>query len=46
VAVGEHAEQDELERLALPDDRALDLVEQPGRALGDLRDSHKPASGL
>ena len=33
VAVGEQAEQDELERLALADDRALDLVEERlGRA--------------
>ena len=32
VAVGEHPEQDELERLALADDRPLDLVEDPARA--------------
>ena len=40
VAVGEQPEQDELERVALADDRPLDLVEQPVRALGDLGDLH------
>ena len=46
VAVGEQAEQDELERLTLADDRALDLVEQPGRAVGDLGDLHKRFDGV
>ena len=38
------AEQDELERLALADDRALDLVEQRVRALGDLGDVHSDST--
>jgi hypothetical protein len=46
VAVGQQAEEDELECVALANDRALDLVEEPGRALGDLGDLHKPVSGL
>src|SRR5262249_15430283 len=40
VAVGEQSEQDELERLPLADDRALDLVEEAVRPLGDLENLH------
>ena len=40
VPVGEQAEQDELERLALADDRALDLGEDLLRPLRQLGDCH------
>ena len=40
VAVGEQADEDELERLALADDRALDLVEDPVAALREVVDGH------
>ena len=38
MAVGEQADQDELERVALADDGALDLVEDPRRVLVHLGD--------
>ena len=38
VAVGEQAEQDELERVALADDGPLDLVEHPIATRGDVGD--------
>ena len=44
VAVGEDPEQHELERLALADDRALDLVEDVVRAAGELLDVHSDSS--
>ena len=44
VAVGEDPEQHELERLALADDRALDLVEDGVRAAGELVDVHSDSS--
>ena len=40
VPVGEDAEQDELERVALADDRALDLVEDLLRLARELVDGH------
>ena len=40
VAVREDAEQDELERIALPDDGSLDLREDPLRLLVELVDRH------
>ena len=44
VAVGEQAEQDELELLALADDRALDLVDQAAAELGQLPQLHQTCS--
>ena len=44
VAVGEQAEQDQLELLALADDGALDLVEQAGAELGQLAELHQTRS--
>jgi len=40
VAVGEEAEEHELERLALSDDRLLDLVEDAVGELMYLREVH------
>ena len=44
VPVGEQADQHELERLALADDGALDLVEDPRRVLLHLGELHQSAS--
>ena len=44
VSVGEQAEQDELERVALADDGALDLVEDAPCVLLDLGELHQSAS--
>ena len=40
MAVGEQAEQQELERIALPDDRLLDLVDDRARDPADLGELH------
>ena len=44
VAVGEQAEQDQLELLALADDGALDLVDQAGAELCELAKLHQTRS--
>ena len=44
VPVGEQPHQDELERVALADDGALDLVEDPRCVLLDLGELHQSAS--
>ena len=44
MPVGEDAEQDELERIALADDRALDLVQDPLCLLRELLDGHSASS--
>ena len=44
VAVGEQAEQDQLELLALADDGALDLVDEAGAELGELAELHQTRS--
>ena len=41
MPVGEHAEQHELELLALADDGALDLVEETTAQLGEIPDLHQ-----
>ena len=41
MAVREDAEEDELEDVALPDDRALDLRENLARPLRDLLDADR-----
>jgi hypothetical protein len=41
VAVAEDPEQDQLERVALADDCALDFVEHPRRELTHLFDRHR-----
>ena len=43
VAVGEQAEQDQLELLALADDGALDLVDEAGAELCELAELHQIA---
>src|SRR5204863_2611143 len=44
VAVGEEAQQHELERFALADDRSLDLLEDPVGTLRELLDRHSSSS--
>jgi hypothetical protein len=44
VAVGQHPQQHELERVALADDRALDLVQDRVRAAVDDVDVHSASS--
>ena len=44
VAVGEQAEQDQLELLPLADDGALDLVDEAGAELGELAELHQTRS--
>ncbi len=44
MPVGEDAEQDELERVALADDRALDFVQDPLGLLRKLLDGHSASS--
>ena len=44
VAVREHAEQDQLELLALADDGALDLVDEAGTELCELTELHQTLS--
>ena len=44
MPVGEQAEQDQLERLALADDRALDLVEDAVRLLLDVPSASSEAT--
>ena len=44
MAVGQEAEQDELELLPLADDRALDLVDQAVAELGQLAELHQTRS--